>query len=206
MLFAQYSNADNLNNLLYGTSTYPGLNSYLNINYVDFVTNFFDVRTAGTEGLDNWGAILGITRNIYIPNVSTLFGFGDSASPPSPPGPTGYPQAFNYGGFYSGGAKYTALDNDIFRCMILLRYQTLTCNMSIQAISQILNQFFKNLNTYGYANTQVVQVQDNLAPMSITYTFSQTLEPYQTVIFSSVYNPTNFLPRPMGVKAIIVQP
>jgi len=213
MLYAEYANAEYFNNLLYGVDTtethFDGFNSYLNINWQDFYNIFYNIYTATSYGLDNWGRILGVTRNIYIPIIKNTFGFGDSENPPAPPGPDGYPQAFNYGSFSSGGAKYTSLKDSQFRCVLLMRYRTLVSNMSILSIQYIMNEFFFNLTRFAdedTPNTQFVSVQDNLAEMSITYTFTQKLEPWQTVIFSSSQNPTNLLPRPLCVKAIVLQP
>ena len=152
--------------------------------------------------LDNWGRILGVSRNIFLPAVTKLFGFGDSANPPAPPGQDGYPQAFNYGSFSSGGALFTTLPDTIFRCMLLLRYQMLISNMSILNIGDMLNTFFVNLVQQGLPGN-TVNVQDNLNVMSITYTFETELLPYQRVIF----NPNlkfSLLPRPLGVIPIIL--
>ncbi len=213
-LFAQYSNASNFRNFLYGNEDYIGLNSYLNIDYKDYYDNFFNVLTiAGTQddptdqfgpnGLDNWGILLGMSRNVLIPDTRKRFGFGDDTVPTTM---NGWPQSFNYGAFYSGATLFTPMADDIYRCMLMMRYQTLTSNMSILSITNILNNFFINLNTFGLTNAQTVNVQDNLAEMSITYTFTETLLPYQTAIFNTEDSSTNYLPRPTSVAPIIVQP
>lgn len=222
MLFGQYANANNIKNLLYGYISsdnpleyYEGFNSFLNIDYMEFYTTFFNIYTANTAGLDNWGSILGISRNIYVPAYPYFFGFNSTNRPFTVTANVGT-QSFNYGGFNSGATTYQPVDDNFFRAMLLLRYQTLTCNMSILAITTILNTFFANLSKFAIADNptrrrflaaqQTVSVQDNLAPMSITYTFSQKLTVQQGAIFSAQNNTVSLLPRPLGVEAIIVQP
>ncbi len=212
MLYAQYANANNFKNLLYGYIDdiepelyYQGFNSFINIDYREFYDTFYNIYTANSAGLDNWGLILGISRNIYIPSYSYFFGFNSSAHPFSVI-PNSGTQSFNYGGFNSGATTFQPVEDYFFRAMLLLRYQTLTCNMSILQITNILNTFFKNLAAFqGVPNIQVVSVQDNLTPMSITYTFTQVLSPQILAIFGSTHN-FNLLPRPLGVASVIVQP
>lgn len=211
-LYAQYANANNFKNFLYGYIDaeepllyYPGCNSFINVDYNEFYDTCFNIYTANSAGLDNWGLILGITRNIYVPNFTKFFSFNNKTNPYPVVSGTGA-QSFNFGGFNSGNTVFQPVDDYLFRAMLLLRYQTLTCNMSILQITNILNIFFINLAKFqNTVNTQIVSVQDNLVQMSITYTFAQTLPPQIRAIFGGYPLNINLLPKPMGVKAIIVQ-
>lgn len=66
MIYAQYSNATNLINLL------NGIEPLININIEDFHRVYFDIDTCNTEGLDNWGRIIGQNRNLTVPDYLHL--------------------------------------------------------------------------------------------------------------------------------------
>jgi len=202
MLYVQYSNASNFNNLLYGNESYKGLNSLLNINYEDFVNYFFDIRTANTQALDNWGIILNTSRNYYGSVDNHLFGFNQE-----PNNDKQLPQNFNNGAFYSGQTQFISMADSQYRSLLLMRYQTYNSNMSLLSIAQILNTFFKNLYLYTndeyYADIKV-SVTDNAEPMTITYTFTKLLNVFLSSIFISSEFSTYYLPKPMGVLAQIV--
>lgn len=202
MLYVQYSNASNFNSLLYGNESYQGLNSLLNINYEDFVNYFFDIRTANTQALDNWGIILNTSRNYYGSVDNHLFGFNQE-----PNNDKQLPQNFNNGAFYSGQTQFISMSDSQYRSLLLMRYQTYNSNMSLLSIAQILNTFFKNLYLYTndeYYADMKVSVTDNEEPMTITYTFTKLLNVFLSSIFISSEFNTYYLPKPMGVLAQIV--
>ena len=75
--YIQYQNAPKFNALL------TQLTNYLTIPIDQFYTDYFNLLTATTQGLDNWGIILNETRNITYYNYDSIFGF-DTGVPATP--------------------------------------------------------------------------------------------------------------------------
>jgi hypothetical protein len=185
-VYAEYSNATNVNNFI---ST---IKPYLTMDVEEFRTNYFDLYTCNAQGLDNWGRILDISRDVSNDTkYNQRFGFGQISNPP----PTGqYPQNFNNGSFYNGQGSgvSTVLTDTEFRELLKLRYRTLTTNQSIGSINIIMNEYVRAQNiTY---RALVVET----SPMLLTYNYNFTLLPYQRTIFTK----RNVIPVPLGVGFI----
>jgi hypothetical protein len=206
MLYIQYQNAPYWERLLYGDSEVPykGINSYVNIEYRDYYKDYFNIYTASGDALDNWGIILNTSRNIQSLKLDTskTLKFNKNTTPI-----TNFKPAFNHGSFAPlSSVGYVSLDDNQYRCLLLMRYQTFTSNMSILSITDILNTYFSNLNKYGYPNTQVVSVNDNFTSPTagiIIYGFSQPLDTIESTIFTKPDSHTYYLPVPLGVTAVI---
>lgn len=192
--YVQFANATKLNQLL--DNLYP----LLTIDPATFLLTYFDIRTCGTNGLDNWGRILNFPRVIQVNDATDgVFGFGKPNYYPLPT-PTAYPQNFNNGRFYNpdyeGDTTNPYILNDFqYRIVLLFRYRTITSNMSMYSINHILNQLVISLDS----DYKVLAVQTGT--MEITYKFNFPLQAWQRAIFKN----RNLLPVPAGVNAIIAE-
>ncbi len=198
-IYVQYTNAINLKSLLYGGTKskinglpYPGLLKYLTINELDFLTGYFSLsNTTTTQGLNNWGRILQISRTIRVPNIidNSILGF-DTGTPPDPID-TGYPQNFNNGNFYGGETTLYRLNDPQFLFLLQMRYATLNTNSSLASANLILNTYFKALDP-----AQEVTVTDD-GPMNMLISLLLPAPAYQVYILN--YR-SDVLPIPAGVK------
>lgn len=210
MLYTQYTNAINLQGILYGGNKskitnlpYRGMTQYLTIDPNDFLETYFSLSdTTSTEGLNNWGRILNVTRTVQIPNVTTnsIFGF-DTGVPPSPID-TGYPQNFGEitgtdpetwtgGNFYGGDTTLYRFTDEEYLFLLQLRYAVLNTNCSLAAANAILNTYFKTTDP-----TQQVTVTDN-GPMKMLISVLNPVPVYQLYILS--YRP-DVLPIPAAIE------
>lgn len=198
-LYVQYSNAINLQSLLYGGQKskitgkpYPGLAYYLTIDPLEFLRTYFSLSsTTSTEGLDNWGRILQVNRNIELPNVITNSIFGFDTGTPASPADTGYPQNFNNGNFWGGSTTLYALTDPEYLFLLQLRYAVLNTNCSLASANLILNTYFRALNP-----AQEITVSDN-GTMNMLISVLLPAPAYQIYILN--YRP-DVLPIPAGVE------
>lgn len=152
-------------------------------NFFDFIWN---VLTAQGYGLDTWGRIVGVTRNLLVPGSSTFLGFQESGNDWT---------GFGQGGLYGGQAvtdNVTLIDAQ-FRPLVLAKAASNVCDGSIHAINSILLALF--------AGRGQAYVADN-QNMSLTYTFSFPL----TALDTAVVRTSGVLPNPAGVVVNISAP
>ena len=151
--------------------------------FYDLVWN---VATAEGYGLDVWGRIVGVQRNLRMP-VGSWFGFRT----PQDPQPW---KPFNYGVFFNGQLlthSYT-LDDDTFRRVIMAKAATNITDCSIGAMNVIAMTLFPSRGN--------VWVQDNLnMSMVWRFDFSPALTPVEFAIILQL----GCLPRPTGVQMTI---
>lgn len=189
-IFVQFETAKNLNKLF--DELYP----LLTIAPQDFLKDYFDIDTCGTDGLNNWGKILNLSRVVSI-SVATdgVFGFDEDNYPIDE---NEYPQNFDNGFFYNPAyennpVQYSLSDYE-FRAALKFRYAALTTNLSMQSINRIMNNLLIQLNsTY-----KCVVIQT--AVMQLTYKFNFDLLSWQKALFSN----RAILPVPAGVTAILL--
>lgn len=187
--FVQFATATNVNKL------FDELTPLLTIDPLEFWRDYFDIDTCKTEGLNNWGRILDLSRVVSI-SVATngVFGFGEGNYPIDE---DEYPQNFNNGFFYNSDYEVTPIQYTLsdyeFRIALKFRYAALTTNLSLQSINRIMNNLLIQLD----ANYKCVVTQT--AVMQLTYKFNFKLTPWQKTLF----NNRNILPVPAGVTAII---
>lgn len=151
-----------------------------------FYDNIWNIDTAGTLGLDIWGRIVVIGRNIQIP-VIDYFGF--NVSPP--------PQSwnpFNQQSFYTGPATSTTfrLADNAYRVLILAKALSNIAQTNARNLNRILQQLFP-----GRGRAWV----NDLGSMSMRFTFEFVLEPWEMAVLVT----GGVLPRPAGVGATILQ-
>lgn len=142
-----------------------------------FFNMVWNVLTAEGWGLDVWGRIVVINRQLTV--GSRFFGFEEGGPDYDP---------FNVSPFYAGqgtGSTVTLTD-DAYRALILAKAATNICGGSIPEINAILQLLFP-----GRGPCYVV---DN-GGMSMTYHFGFQPTPLELAIIET----SNVLPRPTGV-------
>lgn len=175
---SQYANSPTLVQMIDSMNQYFDPRADLQ-NFYDYVWN---VDTAQGFGLDTWGKIVNVSRDLTIldPN-SKVLGFDEADGEP-----------FNQGVFYNGKLStvtYT-LDDDGYRQLILVKALS---NISICSAPSI-NQQLRNL----FPGRGKCYVNDNL-DMSMRLTFEFALKPYELAIILQA----NAITRPAAVEVLI---
>lgn len=153
----------------------------------EFFDKIWNVDTAEGYGLDVWGRIVGVVRNLAV-QAGQFLGF-EEANDPVNEAPFG--QAPLYGAF--NATSNFALSDSSFRLLILAKAAANICDGSIPAINKILMDLFP-----GRGNAYVV---DN-GGMSMTYAFSFVLTPVELAIVKT----SGVLPKPAGVSVSVSGP
>lgn len=161
-----------------------------------FYDSIWNVLTANSHGLDVWGRIVGVSRNLYIPPTDT----------PPPPDYLGFSEmtdaeSFGTGIFYggsgfSGGGVHApnfSLTDLVYRRLILAKAALNITNSAIPAINAILIALFP-----GYGN---VYVRDN-TNMTMTFVFGAALSKVDYAIVTQ----SGVLPKPAGVSFTVEHP
>lgn len=150
-----------------------------------FYNNVWNVDTAQGVGLDVWGRIVVIGREIQIPAVG-YFGFN------APPNQSWSP--FGQQSFYVGSTATTTyrLTDNAYRVLILAKALANVASTDSSSLNRVLNQLFRNRGR-AWVN--------DLGSMSIRYVFEFALEPWER----SVLIGGGAIPRPAGVGATIAE-
>lgn len=180
-IISQYGNSATISKLI------TNMNEYLDPrtdfdNFYDFVVN---IDTAQGFGLDIWGRIVNISRDLLVPETPLYFGFGEAL-------PGSYP--FNEQPFYPGIEAATQtyrLTDDAYRQLILVKALANISATNAPSINQFLQNWFIDRGRC-YAN--------DLGDMQLRYTFEFLLTPYEFAIMTQ----SGALPRPAGVYATII--
>ena len=110
----------------------------------EFYKNIMDIDTATGKGLDIWGRIVGVERNIYIDDSYVdypLFGFkggGKNANP------------FNQGVFFdpnyviSGERVLVSLDDDNYRRLILYKALANISDASMATLNKLASKLYQD--------------------------------------------------------------
>ena len=178
---SQYANSPTIRQLI------DSMNGYIDPatdfkNFYDYVWN---VDTAVGFGLDILGRVVGIDRNLTIPDVNKLaFGFKEGIS---------Y-QPFGQAPFYDGGPNTTtyALADADYRKLILVKALS---NISICSASSI-NQQLRNL----FPGRGRCYVND-FRNMTLRFTFEFELQPFELAIILQ----SGAVTRPAGVQSAILE-
>lgn len=179
-IISQYGTSSTIAQLCRNMGEYIDPETDINAFY-DFVWN---VDTAQGFGLDIWGEIVGIGRDLTIPSDPLYFGFSEAS-------PGSYP--FGQQPFYAGPGQTQTyrLTDDAYRNLILVKA---LANISATD-SRSINQLLQNL----FAGRGRCYVND-LGGMQIRYTFEFQLTPYEIAIITQ----SGAVPRPAGVQAIMI--
>lgn len=151
-------------------------------------TMFFDLNTAIGYGLDCWGKIVDVPRNLTIPSSDHFLGFSEAAS-----GAGIVVRPFNDSPFYTGasGTLNFPLEDSAYRRLILAKAMTNISDCTIPSMNKILSYLFKDRGKIW------VKTSGSLA-MQIVVGF--TLTPIEIGIL--VYS--NAIPSPAGVSLSVV--
>lgn len=149
--------------------------------FYDYVWN---VETAQGFGLDIWGRIVNISRELRLLDVNPYFGFNQQAEA----------QPFGYGTFYVGESTSSVfkLADDAYRKLILVKALANISATNASSLNRLLQNLFSDRGKC-YVN--------NLGNMQFRYTFEFDLLPYEWAIITQ----SGALPTPAGVKAYALQ-
>ncbi len=213
-IISQYANSPTLVQLIQNMNTYLDPRADFDA-FFNFVWN---VDTAQGFGLDIWGRIVNISREISIPDASVYFGFKDAL-------PGSYP--FNEAPFYDGTAPASQtyeLSDDAYRSLIYVKALANISRANAKSINQLLRNLFSIPRTYwtfgnvgldsfvldqstldGHASSYVSSDNrcyvNDLGSMGMRYVFEFDLTPFEIAIIKQ----TDVLPRPSGVSVILFQ-
>jgi len=183
-------------------------------NFDNFYDDVWDILLASGWGLDVWGRIVGVQRNLTV-QTGEYFGFAEAS-----PGSFGW----NQRPFYSGqpATDNYPLSDDAFRLLILAKAAANICDGTIPAINQLLLALFPGRGNcyvqegitgadvyFGFAEASSPEIKGwNQAPfyageainnMKITYVFEFALTPVELALIQN----SGVLPTPTGVEASI---
>jgi hypothetical protein len=144
----------------------------------------WDIRTAGSYGLDVWGRIVGVNRVLRVP-VGGMLGWDEA----------GDAESFGTGIWAGRGALTSnySLADGAFRRLVLAKAALNITDGSVPAINRALMTLFP-----GHGNCYV---RDD-GGMAMTYVFGATLSPVELAIVSQ----SGVLPKPAGVSVSGEQP
>lgn len=181
-ILSQYSNSATLVQLI------TNFNGYLDpaVSFDEFYDKIWNVLTAEGIGLDVWGRIVGVGRQLTIIPDNEYFGFVI-------PDPQDY-TPFNEAPFWNGtpATDNYALPDDAYRVVILIKAATNIARTTAPAINALLTKLFE-----GRGKCYVL----SLGAMEIQYTFEFALTPLEYSIVTQL----DILPRPTGVAISILQ-
>lgn len=181
-IVSQYGNSATITQLVRNMDQYIDPRADFDAFY-NFVWN---VETARGFGLDIWGRIVNISRELQIPADATYFGFSDAL-------PGSYP--FGEQPFWDGVAGETntyRLADDAYRQLILVKALANISATNAPSLNQLLQNMFAGRGRC-YVN--------DLGSMSLRYTFEFLLTNYEFAIMMQ----SGALPRPAGVNASLFQ-
>lgn len=212
-IISQYGTSATISQLVRNMDEYVDPRSDLDAFY-NFVWN---VDTAQGFGLDIWGRIVNIKRELQLPPESEYFGFGEA---------TGSGRPFDEAPFYAGPAATSTyrLSDDAYRTLIYLKALRNISSTNARAVNQLLRNLFNvarptvtleyaplggftlGVSPLGYTYVAGEGLADrcyvtDLGGMSLRYTFEFPLTPYEFAIITQ----SGVLPRPSGVSATIFQ-
>lgn len=186
-ILTQYADSPKLKSLIYSFNQAVGIE--------DFIDNFYDmawnIQTAQTYGLDVWGKIVVVSRQLTVTENQIYFGFNEATSDPPV---VDDPQPFNQAPFYSGEVltSTVTLTNDIYRKLIMLKAAANISDCTIPNLNKLLQYMFSEQGRC------YVRVD---GPMTMSYVFEFSLSTAELAIVQS----SGALPAPAGVTVNIVQ-
>lgn len=181
-IISQYANSATIVQLVKNMNEYVDPRADFDA-FFDYVWN---VESAQGFGLNIWGRIVGISRELLIPDAPNFFGFNEA---------TGSAHSFNESPFYDGTAPVTQtylLADDAYRQLILVKALANISATNAPSINQLLQNMFAGRGRC-YVN--------DLGGMALRYTFEFDLTPYEFAIMTQ----SGALPRPAGVNASLFQ-
>ena len=180
-IVSQYGNSATITQLIQNMNAYIDPQADID-NFYNVVWN---VETAQGFGLDIWGRIVNISRNLLIPSAGSYFGFKDGLADYSP---------FGQEPFYNGSPAATdtyTLSDDAYRTLILAKALANISAANAPSINQLMQNLFASQGRF-YVN--------DLGNMQMRYTFEFILNAYQFTIVTQ----SGVMIRPAGVGAWMI--
>lgn len=179
-ILAQFANSPTIVQLITNFNQYIDPRADLNA----FYSMVWDVDTAQGFGLDYWGKIVGVSRNLTIPAGAANMGFKEGLS---------Y-QPFGQAPFYNGtvATNTYALADSAFRTLILVKALGNISSCTARSLNQLLQNLFSSRGRCYVADSGGMQMR---------YVFEFALLPYEIAILTQ----SGAVPRPAAVTAKIVQ-
>lgn len=176
-IISQYGNSATI------TALIQNMNAYVDprTDFDNFFNYVWNVETARGFGLDIWGRIVNISRNLYIPSDAVYFGFRQALPGVAP---------FNNAPFYNRKAVVTdtyTLADDAYRKLILVK--------ALANISATNSRSINTLLTNLFADRGRAYILD-LGNMSARYVFEFIPTSWELAIIEN----SGALPRPCGVE------
>lgn len=186
-LIGQYANSPTIVQLCRNVDAYINPDADLDTFY-NYVWN---VMTAVGFGLDIWGRIVGVERQLTIPGAATYLGFDEAFTAPT--ANTG-PQPFGQAPFYTGvqDTETYTLTDDAYRTLILVKALANISDCTAASLNQLLQNLFQGRGRC-YVN--------DLGDMQMRFTFEFFLQPFEMAIMTQ----SNAIPRPAAVQVSIAQ-
>lgn len=186
-IISQYANSPTLVQLCNNMDDYFNPGADLDTFY-DYVWN---VMTAVGFGLDIWGQIVNVGRELTIPGATTYLGFDEAYTAPTA---TTGPQPFGQAPFWTGtqDTETYTLTDDAYRTLILVKALANISDCTAASLNQLLQNLFQDRGRC-YVN--------DLGDMQMRFTFEFFLQPFEMAIMTQ----SNAIPRPAAVQVSIAQ-
>ncbi|WJZ70092.1 structural protein [Pantoea phage PA-1] len=186
-ILTQYADSPKLKSLIYSFNQAVGIEGFID-SFYDMVWN---IQTAGTYGLDVWGKIVVVSRQLTVTENKIYFGFQEALSDPPV---VDDPQPFNQAPFYSGEVltSTVTLTNDIYRKLIMMKAAANISDCTIPNLNRLLMFMFGDKGRCYVRND---------GDMVMSYVFQFPLSVAELAIVQS----SGALPAPVGVTVNIVQ-
>lgn len=137
-----------------------------------FFRKVFDITSADGWGLDNWGRILGLGRDVEI-SATNAFGFQGSGLQP-----------FNQAAFDNGGlTRVHTLDDEVYFRFLMLKAASNIADSTLPTINRFMKQLFGDRGDVYVLEVGVMQIQ---------YTFKFILTPFERLLMRLDW----MIPRP----------
>lgn len=179
-LLSQYANSPKI------TAFIDAFNDWLDpsADIEGFYRAVLNVPTAVGFGLDIWGRIVDVPRQIRLTPLPLYFGFAE-AHPGSHP--------FGEQPFYHGMPpdQVVELDDDSYRLLIMTKALANISSFTAPAVNAVLRYLFT-----GRGACYVLEI----SPMQIEYVFNFPLQPWEAAVLQQ----PALMPRPSGVGVTII--
>ncbi|AVQ10314.1 hypothetical protein [Myoviridae environmental samples] len=184
----------------------------------EFYDNYWNLDTAKGNGLDIWGRIVVVGRDVQIEYTPTTFGFNEAWSTSSgggvivaplvinslsmvlfskynPSGSDDRVQPFDQAPFYDGepATQTATLADEAYRKLIIAKALSNISDCTTKSLNKIINLIFGGPGRRCYVQTT--------NRMDISYVFEFELSPVEKTIAVQ----SGIIPRPAGVRLSVVQ-
>jgi hypothetical protein len=179
-ILAQYGNSATIVQLVRNMNAYIDPQADID-NFYNFV---FNVNTAQGFGLDIWGRIINVSRQLTISAAVANFGFKEGVN---------Y-QPFGQAPLYAGAPATSSylLSDSAYRTLILVKALANISACTARSLNQLLQNLFKGRGRCYVSDTGGMQMR---------FTFEFALLPYEI----SILTQSGAVPRPAAVSAKILQ-